>query len=430
MKTTKRLWKLIQFIAEREVKKRFDFSFETFNYDKIEGPLFIIPNHVTAWDPLLIGLTTGGRRLSFVASEHVLRVPWLGNFLKNHMDIIPHRKAGGGTLSVKECLKRAKEGEAIFIASEGEQSWDGESYKVVPTTGKLIKKSGATVVTVLIEGGYLAKPRWADNTRKGRVHIRPVNVYTPEKIATMTPEEIMDAISNDIHFNIWEWQKGEKQNKYIANNGGIAEGAERLFYICPRCEEIGSLTSSGSEIKCRCGYKVAILETGFLDPIDPFETIKEWSDWQDKKLNEIMDGFPRREMNLQGSQDDAFDTAPRKEVSSANPSGAIPDMAPSKEVLLFKDASAELSYIDNEHNEHKVSSGEIALVFGGDYILSVGGSRGKQFLLTEIDRMAMILFNRIVFSSEGMYYELRMQEMKGRTNLRKYLVAWKNINKD
>ena len=395
MKTTKRLWNLIQLVAEREVKKRFDFSFETFDYDKIEGPLFIIPNHVTAWDPLLIGLTTGGRRLAFVASEHVLRVPWLGAFLKKHMDIIPHRKAGGGTLSVKECLKRTKEGEAIFIASEGEQSWDGESYKVVPTTGKLLKKSGATVVTVLIEGGYLAKPRWADNTRKGRIHIRPVNVYTPEQLSAMTPEEIMDAINKDIRFNIWEWQKGEKQNKYIANKGGIAEGIERLFYICPKCEEIGSLTTGGSEIKCRCGYKVSMLETGFLDPIDPFETIKDWSDWQDSELKKRIEHF-------KGTEDST---------------------------LLFQDENLTLTSIDNKHNEALVASGKLSLAMGDEgLILSVGGEEGKRFYLENIESMAMILYNRIVFSTDGMYYEIKPDNMKGRINLRKYLVAWQLIH--
>ena len=108
MKTTKRLWNFIQYVAEREVKKRFDFSFETFDYNKIDGPLFIIPNHVTAWDPLLIGLTTGGRRLSFVASEHVLRIPRLGRLAEKYLDAIPHTKASSGTKATKECIKRLK----------------------------------------------------------------------------------------------------------------------------------------------------------------------------------------------------------------------------------------------------------------------------------------------------------------------------------
>ena len=42
------------------------------------------------------------------------------------------------------------------------------------------------------------------------------------------------------------------------------------------------------------------------------------------------------------------------------------------------------------------------------------------FELDTLERMAMILDNRIVFTVKGHYYELRAKN----TNLRKYLTAW------
>ena len=251
------------------------------------------------------------------------------------------------------------------------------------------------------------------NKRKTNYHIhliyseRQILEKVEEKIAARnmfydengrhvrTKKEIMDAINKDIRFNIWEWQKGEKQNKYIANKGGIAEGIERLFYICPKCEEIGSLTTGGSEIKCRCGYKVSMLETGFLDPIDPFETIKDWSDWQDSELKKRIEHF-------KGTEDST---------------------------LLFQDENLTLTSIDNKHNEALVASGKLSLAMGDEgLILSVGGEEGKRFYLENIESMAMILYNRIVFSIDGMYYEIKPDNMKGRINLRKYLVVWQLIH--
>lgn len=410
------LWNFFARLMRREVDKRFDFSFDDFDYNKIEGPFFIIPNHVCAWDPILISITTHGRQLAFVASEHVLRLPLYAWFFKKHLDVIPHRKAGSGTRSIAECLKRIKAGEAIFLASEGEQSWDGKSVGVVPTTGKLIKKSGATVVTVRIEGGYLAKPRWADSARKGKVHIRPVRVYSPGELSVMTPEEIRDAINNDIAFDVWEWQKSEEKetgsmHKYLAKKGGLADGIERLLYLCPGCLEIGGLHSAGDEVRCRCGYKTRVLATGFFNPADPFNDISEWSNWQDEELSKKL-GSP---VGLTGVQ--------------------------------FEDDEVILSKVDNEHNETILAEGKLRLsceateITNGavkeindtskevdaELTLSIGGEKGKSFNLSDIESMSMILFNRIVFSSKNVYYEIRLKNMKGRTNLRKYLVAWQKL---
>ncbi|MBO4235851.1 MAG: 1-acyl-sn-glycerol-3-phosphate acyltransferase [Firmicutes bacterium] len=422
MSTPKSIWNLIEFVSKRAVAKRFDYSCEGFDFGTIEGPVFVVTNHVCAWDPFLVGLAFPDRQFAFVASEHVMRMPKYGKLIGKVMDIIPHRKAGGGTSSTRESLKRIKNGESIFIASEGEQTWDGKTKPVVKPTGKLIKKSGATLVTFRIDGGHLAMPRWADNARRGKVYAHHVNIYTPEELEEMTPEEVNAVINRDLAFDIWEWQREEEaasgtMNKYIPAKGGLADGIERMLYICPTCKRLGTLRSSGDYVDCECGFKTRFTETGFPDPEEPFETLAEWSDWQDDVLEEMLG------------------------VAGSDADGAAGDGMEADE--LFGDDGFVLIEIGNDHSEKTVANGRLSLGIGGVATANSGAEAersaetdgapgevlyievgGTRFTLNDISQMAMILAKRIVFSASGMYYEIRPHDMKGRMNLRKYLVAW------
>ena len=421
MKMSGWLWSLAKRIARREIDKRFNYSFDELDLGNLKGPLFIVTNHVCAWDPFMVAMAFSDRQLAFVASEHILRLPRIGKFVERHTDVIPHKKAGGGTRSTIECLKRLKNGESIFIASEGEQSWDGVSGSVVSSTGKLLKKSGASIVTLRFEGGYLAKPRWADNARRGEVRLKYVNTYAAEEVAKMTPEEIKECINRDLYFDIWEWQREAAHtvsgmHKYIPQKGGLADGIERLLYMCPACKKVGRLTSNDAMISCECGYKIELMDTGFFSLVEPFETIAEWNEWQDNELEKLL-----------------VDGEPFSQVRGKAGADSCEDGEEDKQVEVFGDSGVALFEIKNGHEECEAASGRISIVrdtedacgrAGGELYLQIGDS-GMRFALSEIGSMTMILYNRIVFSWNDVYYEIRPDNMKGRTNLRKYIVAWK-----
>ena len=438
MKTSRGLWNFALPIIRREVNKRFDVSVENFDFSKIEGPLLVIPNHACAWDPFFIMRLFPDRQLAFVASEHTVRMPWIGKFVEKYVDIIPHKKAGGGTRSTIECLKRLRNGETVFIASEGEQTWDGKSKSVVPSTGKLIKKSGATVMTLNIEGAYLAMPRWADNCRRGKVYVRHVNIYTPEMLADMTPEEINETIDRDLYFNVWDWQRaagGEGvggaahadggayvdggassspgMNRYIPKKGGMADGIERLLFMCPSCKKVGTLSSHGDDVSCECGFKVALCDTGFFNPTEPFETVCEWNEWQESELEKALGKRLGKQVDVDGNVQVDVDAAT-----------AYDDQ-------VFSDGDVIIVKVENGHDEQELDGGKLSLIReDNELYIRVGGEKegisgGTCFALSEIENMTMILYNRIVFSAGDVYYEIRPRDMKGRMNLRKYLVAWK-----
>ena len=386
-------WDLSQTIIGRWIRPEFNLTLEDFEPADIEGPVLVAINHTCAYDPIFTGAAFKNKPLTFIASEHIVRSkPW-GPLLDKYVSLIPHQKGGKGSRTALIAMKRIKRGESIFLAVEGEQTWNGQSLPVMPFTGKLVKGSGATLVTYLFEGGYLSDPRWAMEPRRGRVHGRPVRVYAPAELKEMSDEEVEEAIAKDLWFDTWEWQKSQPGGPVrFRSKKGNAEGIERAIFSCPECGSFGTLRSSRDDVSCSCGFKVRLTDTGFFEPAEPFETILEWEKHDRSALTERM-----------------------KEMLSRQKAGTE-DAADS----LFADDSATLYHIKDDHEEEEAARGRLTLACkDGEFILSIGEYR---FSLAGISNMTMVLAARVVFSDESGYYELR-SDKGSKVNLRKYVIA-------
>lgn len=366
-----KIWRILYTLLSKWICRKFSMTHEDL---KLEGPVLLIPNHVSAWDPLLVATSLRDKQVYYVASEHIFRLGLATKLINWLVAPIPRRKASSGADTVKACLRHLRAGHSVCLFAEGEQSWDGLTQPIFPATGKLAKSSGAALVTYRLEGAYLSLPRWGKGVRRGRVHGHPVHVYSPEELKTMSPAEVNDAINRDLYENAWQRQRlapvsyrGKKR----------AEGLEKALYLCPRCQKIGTLHTKGDRLFCDCGFQVLYRETGFFEPSEPFETIAAWDCWQREALRrmEKPDGVP-----------------------------------------LFRDGKMRLSKIGPEHREEVLGSGELLqyrdrLCFGG-----------TNFPLSEIENMAMVQSNLLLLSHRGAYYQIRSE---GGANLRKYLEIWK-----
>ena len=226
-----KLYRLLTGVLDGYICRKFNYTYEDFDPGAIEGPLIIIPNHACAWDPLLIGAAMKKRQMYFVASEHLLRKKIAGPLISYLAGPIPRKKASTGTGTVMSCLRHLKAGHSICLFAEGEQSWNGISRPVFPATGKMVRQSGATLITYRLEGAFLSLPRWARGVRRGRVYGHPVGIYPPEELKKMKPEEINALIDRDICFDIREWQAqqpgGPVHFRLRGNKRGLAEKLEK-----------------------------------------------------------------------------------------------------------------------------------------------------------------------------------------------------------
>ena len=368
------IYRFLSVLVRPVLRAKFNLSGEKLQAD---GPFLLVSNHVTGWDPLLVGVCLDGRQAYFVASEHIFRLGLLTKLLHWLLAPIPRRKASTGMDTVKACLRHLHAGHSVCLFAEGEQCWDGRTGPIFPATGKLAKSSGAALVTFRLEGGYLSLPRWGKHICRGAVHGHPVGVYSPEELKKLSPQEINALIERDIAEDAWERQR-QRPVRYRGKRR--AEGMERALYACPACRRLGTLRTEKDRIFCPCGFERTYTEYGFFAPEEPFASIADWDRWQSELLQS-------RAFEHEGD-------------------------------LLFQDEDVELRRVHADHSEDLLGRGTLRQY---EDRLECAGLR---FPLAEISNMAMVQAHLLLFSCGGDYYQLRAS---GGVNLRKYLEIWKEI---
>ena len=271
------------------LRQRFNYSCDSLA--DIPGPILLLANHNTDLDPLFIGAALG-RSIRFVATEHILRKKLPAYLLTHYANPIIHTKGKVGVKSTIDIIRSLKNGEDVCIFAEGNRSFYGVTGEIPEVTGKLAKKSGATLVTFRFEGGYFTQPRWGKGFRKGELRGRLAGVYRPEQLKEMTEDEVQKAICSDLHEDAYARQATER----IPFKGSkLAEGLETALYRCPACGCFGRLDSKGSDLFCSCGWKVRMDEYGMLRGEDGSEkTVTELSELQHQALlDAVVEGADR-----------------------------------------------------------------------------------------------------------------------------------------
>ncbi len=355
-------------------KMRFDFSTQP----TLPDQFLLISNHVTNFDPFLLGLATR-RLIYYVATEHIFSLGWLTKLIVWLVDPIPRPKAGQAAGTVLEIKRRLKSGASVGLFAEGNCSWDGRTASFPASTGKLVRTAGVPLVTCRIRGGYLSSPRWADYTRRGTVTVEVTHIWQPEELRALRPEEINRLIAEGIAEDAYA-TRDEQQALYPGKNR--AEGIENALFVCPRCHAFGQFSGKGNRFACTCGLTGEVGQDGSITAEGlSFTTMKDWEDFQQEYLQ-------------------ALDP-------SAYPTVSDPDL--------------KLSRIE-DHVRHEISQG--TLIFSptaltlGDFSVPV----------SEMTDLAVRLKGIVTFSvRDGAYYEIKPIRGKKSYHGRKYFLLFHHL---
>lgn len=331
-----------------------------------EGPFLITANHNGELDPALLAMSFS-EHMYFVSSEHVFRKGFISKLLVYFFAPIARVKGMTDATAALNVIRAIKRNTNVCLFAEGNRSYNGVTGPIFPATGKLAKATGASLVTYRFEGGYLTTPRWSRTTRKGFMRGYVVNVYTPEQLKQMTPEEVNDHIRADIWEDAFERQK---ERPYSFRHKELAKGLENAIYFCPKCGKPGQLHSKGDLFFCACGMRVRFTPTGFFekagagDPDPVFTTIRDWDFWQDKRILEYAASLDEDE-------------------------------------IAYSDAGVKLIAVGARHKDSVLAIDRLSI---SKRFLCLGEHR---FALKDISSMALMGVYKMMFSVEGKSYELR-----------------------
>jgi 1-acyl-sn-glycerol-3-phosphate acyltransferase len=115
------------------------------------GPALLVSNHISNWDPLILGSGTP-RQIKYIAKEELFKIPVIGFFIKA-WGAIKIKRGRGDREAISKSLEILNQGHLMGIFIEGKRNKENPDQMLKPQHGAamLAVKSGVPVIpTALI----------------------------------------------------------------------------------------------------------------------------------------------------------------------------------------------------------------------------------------------------------------------------------------
>jgi len=165
-----------------------------------DGPLIIVPNHVTYADPVLVCLPIH-LRVHFMAWDALFEVPGL-SWVIRRLRAFPVQLESADPRSTREAVRLLQTGQSLMIFPEGARSPDGRLQRFRSGAFRLASSLQVPVLPVTILGGHDSWPPGRVLPRPGRLSIVYHPVILPPKepdarvAARVLGRQVRDAIAS------------------------------------------------------------------------------------------------------------------------------------------------------------------------------------------------------------------------------------------
>jgi 1-acyl-sn-glycerol-3-phosphate acyltransferase len=157
----------------------------------------VASNHASYLDPLVVGAALK-RRATYMAKEGLFRIPAIGEFVRSFS--FPVRRDRPQPSTIKEAVRRLRNGELIVMFPEGGRSADGSVLDAKRGVAVIAALSRTPVVPALVSGTDASLPVGAKFLRPAKITVtfgKPLEVGSGE-----TDKAYQDRISRDLMENI------------------------------------------------------------------------------------------------------------------------------------------------------------------------------------------------------------------------------------
>ncbi|MGI8603034.1 MAG: lysophospholipid acyltransferase family protein [Verrucomicrobiales bacterium] len=132
------------------------------------GPALIVANHVSYFDPPLIG-SAYERPIWFLARKTLFR--GFGAWLYPRLNCIPIDQEGSDISGVKTIIRLLRGGERVLLFPEGSRSLDGALQAAEPGVGLVICRANVPVQPLRLFGAHEALPPGSTLPRPSRIRL-------------------------------------------------------------------------------------------------------------------------------------------------------------------------------------------------------------------------------------------------------------------
>ncbi|MGO1923139.1 MAG: lysophospholipid acyltransferase family protein [Jeotgalicoccus sp.] len=151
------IYEIAKFLIKSYYKLRFKITIIGEDRVPASGPVMLCSNHISDFDPPLIGLALD-RQLSFFAKSELFELPVIGKVFPN-LNAIPVSRGKSDRAALKTSINALKEDRCLLIFPEGHRNkGDVKQLQNLQEGASFIaSKSEAPIVPVIIKGEYNRK---------------------------------------------------------------------------------------------------------------------------------------------------------------------------------------------------------------------------------------------------------------------------------
>ncbi|MEL7089349.1 MAG: lysophospholipid acyltransferase family protein [Planctomycetota bacterium] len=160
----------------------------------LEGPVLMVANHQSFYDPILLGLGASKRHFYSLGRSTLYEKKWAA-IMGSLTNSIPVEQGAGDVKAMKKCIEVLKDNQALMLFPEGARTMTGEVEKFETGAMLIIKRAKPQVVPVAVEGPYDIWPRGQKRPKlTGRMGIMYGDPIPAEQLTAMKAEDAMEML--------------------------------------------------------------------------------------------------------------------------------------------------------------------------------------------------------------------------------------------
>ncbi len=263
--------------------RQFDLKIHKENMEKIDPPYLVLATHQGPADYYVGPLALFPHRAMYVSDMEGFYA--YGKKLYRRLGCIGKRRFVPDVNVVRNIKYALELGQPVVIYPEARHSNVGTTALIPKNLGRLCKYLDVPVVTLTVNGSYLANPFWdEEHTRKVPMEAMLECICTKEQLSRTDPDRLQRNIEGKLQYDEYRYQQ---ENQIMIREPNRAEGLHKALYQCRKCGTKYRMKSHGSILECEfCSTEYLLTEDGYLENLKEKQKvhIPDWYDWERKQV--------------------------------------------------------------------------------------------------------------------------------------------------